>query len=125
MRLRARGGREEQEEGVLNVMDGLTEWCHPDGRLLPDDPSLSPSGAGAEEEIARQGDVAGGDRRADQEGDERLPGELPVRQEKGRVLIELPALGYGDLMRLDPDQVQRPLFPGSDRPSIKPGPGGG
>jgi hypothetical protein len=41
--------REEQEEGVLNVMDALTEWCHPGARLLPDDPSLSPSGAGAPE----------------------------------------------------------------------------
>jgi len=29
-------------------------------------------------------------------------GELPVKQEKGRVVIELPALGYGDLIRLDP-----------------------
>lgn len=44
-RLRSRGGREEQEEGVLNVMDALTDWCHPGARLLPDDPSLSPSGA--------------------------------------------------------------------------------
>ena len=49
VRLRACGSREEQEEGVLNVMDALTEWCHPDARLLPDDPSLSPSGAGAPE----------------------------------------------------------------------------
>ena len=49
VRLRARGGREEQEEGVLNVMDALTEWRHPGARLLPDDPSLSPSGAGARE----------------------------------------------------------------------------
>ena len=29
-------------------------------------------------------------------------GELPVKQENGRVVIELPALGYGDLIRLDP-----------------------
>ena len=29
-------------------------------------------------------------------------GELPVKQEKGRVVIELPTLGYGDLIRLDP-----------------------
>ena len=29
-------------------------------------------------------------------------GELPVKQEKGRVEIELPTLGYGDLIRLDP-----------------------
>ena len=28
-------------------------------------------------------------------------GELPVRQENGRVMIELPTLGYGDLIRLD------------------------
>ena len=46
IRLRARGDQEEQEEGVLNVMDALTEWCHPGARLLPDDPSLSPSGTG-------------------------------------------------------------------------------
>ncbi len=39
--LRARGGRDEQEEGVLNVLDALTDWCHPGGRLLADDPSLS------------------------------------------------------------------------------------
>ena len=49
IRLRRPGGREEQEEGILNVMDAMTEWCHPDARLLPDDPSLSPSGAGARE----------------------------------------------------------------------------
>jgi hypothetical protein len=29
-------------------------------------------------------------------------GELPVKQENGRVVIELPALGYGDLLRLEP-----------------------
>ena len=29
-------------------------------------------------------------------------GELPVKQEKCRVVIELPTLGYGDLIRLDP-----------------------
>ena len=29
-------------------------------------------------------------------------GELPVKQEKGHIMIELPALGYGDLIRLDP-----------------------
>lgn len=45
VRLRARGGREEQEEGALNAMDALTDWCHPGARLLPDDPALSPSGA--------------------------------------------------------------------------------
>ncbi len=32
--LRAHGGREEQEEVVLNVMDALTEWRHPDACLL-------------------------------------------------------------------------------------------
>ena len=47
VRLRTRGGREEQEEGVLNVMDALTEWRHPGARQLPDDPSHYPSGTGA------------------------------------------------------------------------------
>jgi hypothetical protein len=32
VRLRACGGREEQEEDVLNVMDALTEWRHSDAR---------------------------------------------------------------------------------------------
>ena len=41
VRLRARGGRDEQEESVLNVMDALTDWCHPGGRLLADDASVS------------------------------------------------------------------------------------
>ena len=45
VRLRACGSRDEQEESVLNVMDGLTEWCHPGARMFPDDPSLSSSGA--------------------------------------------------------------------------------
>ena len=46
VRLRARGGREEQEEAILNVMDALTEWRRAGARLLLDDPSLSPSGTG-------------------------------------------------------------------------------
>ena len=41
VRLRARGGRDEEEEGVLNVMDALTDWRHPSGRLLADDPAIS------------------------------------------------------------------------------------
>jgi hypothetical protein len=41
VRLRARGDQDEQEESVLNVLDALTGWCHPDGRLLADDASLS------------------------------------------------------------------------------------
>jgi hypothetical protein len=45
-RSRARRSPEEQEDGLLNVMDALTGWCHLGSRLLPDDSSLSPSGAG-------------------------------------------------------------------------------
>jgi hypothetical protein len=33
--LRAREDhRESDEDAVLDVMDALTEWCHPDARLL-------------------------------------------------------------------------------------------
>ena len=32
--------RAEDEEGVLDVMDALTGWCHPDARLLPDEKTL-------------------------------------------------------------------------------------
>jgi hypothetical protein len=48
IRLRAREGVEDREDAVLNVMDALTGWCHPDARLLPDDSSLAPSGGGSE-----------------------------------------------------------------------------
>ena len=50
VRLRAGNGREEQEESVLNVMDALTGWCHPGGRLLPDDFSPTASDAAAPEQ---------------------------------------------------------------------------
>lgn len=36
LRLRA-SGREAEEEAVLEIMDALTGWCHPDARLLPED----------------------------------------------------------------------------------------
>jgi hypothetical protein len=35
LRLRE-AGREADEELVLDVMDALEGWCHPDARLLPD-----------------------------------------------------------------------------------------
>jgi hypothetical protein len=35
-RLRARGGGEDREDAVLNVMDALTGWCHPGARLAPE-----------------------------------------------------------------------------------------
>ena len=28
--------RKEEEELILDVMDSLTDWCHPSARLLPD-----------------------------------------------------------------------------------------
>jgi len=31
--------RESDEDIVLDVMDALTGWCHPDAQLLRDDPS--------------------------------------------------------------------------------------
>ncbi len=35
-RLRCRNDyRESEEETVLDVMDALTGWCHPEARLLP------------------------------------------------------------------------------------------
>lgn len=36
--LRAREDhREDDEDAVLDAMDALTEWCHPDARLLPEE----------------------------------------------------------------------------------------
>jgi hypothetical protein len=34
--------RESDGEVVLDVMDALTGWCHPDARLLPDDEPAGP-----------------------------------------------------------------------------------
>ena len=31
--------RESDEDLVLDVMDALTGWCHPDAKLLPENPS--------------------------------------------------------------------------------------
>jgi hypothetical protein len=44
-RLRASHAPENQEDAVLNVMDALTGWCHPDARLIPDESSLSSLGS--------------------------------------------------------------------------------
>jgi hypothetical protein len=30
-----------REDGVLEVLDALTGWCHPDARLLPDPPGVA------------------------------------------------------------------------------------
>jgi hypothetical protein len=43
LRLR-RDERVIEEEIVLDAMDSLTDWCHPDARLLPDDDSLAARG---------------------------------------------------------------------------------
>jgi hypothetical protein len=45
VRLRASHAPENQEDAVLNVMDALTGWCHPDARLIPDESSLSSLGS--------------------------------------------------------------------------------
>jgi hypothetical protein len=36
LQLRARGNQAAEEDTVLDVMDALTGWCHPDARLLAD-----------------------------------------------------------------------------------------
>jgi hypothetical protein len=43
LRLRQEG-REAEEDAVLDVMDSLSGWCHPDARLLPGDDSLAARG---------------------------------------------------------------------------------
>jgi hypothetical protein len=48
-RLRVGDASEEREDAILNVMDALTGWCHPNARLLPDDSSLAPSRGTPEE----------------------------------------------------------------------------
>jgi hypothetical protein len=40
--VRQKGEQQEGDEGViLDVMDALTDWCHPSARLLPEAPPLS------------------------------------------------------------------------------------
>ena len=46
-KLRTRKAGEDREDAVLNVMDALTGWRHPAGRLLPDDGSRAPPGDAA------------------------------------------------------------------------------
>jgi hypothetical protein len=41
-RLRSQGGRGGHEEVVLDIMDALTGWCHPNARLLPEDSAAEP-----------------------------------------------------------------------------------
>ena len=37
------GSHEREEEAVLDVMDALSNWCHPGARLLPEEPTAGSS----------------------------------------------------------------------------------